>query len=90
MYVGLTDAGNAILFAGDATYLDSDYDYFDILTRVNREIYILTDRLIASRLFFNAIKSEAIIFSTRNLMLPLKPVIQVELSHLTTSISFSW
>ena len=74
-FCGLTNAGDQILFADDATHFDSDHDYFEVLTRVNSDLAILTDWFLANRLSINAIKSEAMVFSRRNLIFPLSPVI---------------
>ena len=70
-----TEAGTQILFADDATHFDSDYDYMEVLHRVNSELITLTNWFLANRLSINVIKSEGMVFSRRNLYFPLSPVV---------------
>ena len=74
-FCNITNDGNQILFADDATHFDSDDDYEVVLRRVNRDLRIISDWFLANRLSINIIKSEAMVFSRRHLCFPLNPVI---------------
>ena len=74
-FCNITNAGNQILFADDATHFDSDDDNLEVLNRVNQDLRILSNWFLANRLSINIIKSEAMVFSRRHLSFPLNPVI---------------
>ena len=71
----ITNTGRQILFADDATHFDSDYDFLEVLNRVNSELTVLTNWFLANRLSINIIKSEAMVFTRKNMYFPLSPVI---------------
>ena len=71
----MTETGRQILFADDATHFDSDYNFMEVLRRVNLELITLTNWFLANRLSINVIKSEGMVFTRRNLYFPLSPLV---------------
>ena len=67
--------GDQILFADDVTQYDWDDDFYAALNRINESMELITDWFLANKLSVNAIKSEAMVFTRRNLVFPLPPVL---------------
>ena len=68
-------AGELSLFADDANYYESSYDYSHLINSVNRNLKHLTKWFIANKLCINIVKSEAMLFSRKLLYFPIQPVL---------------
>ena len=71
----LLRTGDQILFADDVTQYDWDDNFFAALDRINESMILIRDWFLANKLSVNTIKSEAMVFTRRNLIFPLPPVL---------------
>ena len=70
----VSETGNEILFADDATIYDSGSNYYEIIVRMNLTLEKISKWLIANKLTANIIKTEGMIFSKVNITYPLPPL----------------
>ena len=63
-----------ILFADDATYYDYDDDFNTVLNRINTNLKQLHQWFLANKLLVNIIKTEAMIFTRKNIYYPQLPI----------------
>ena len=68
-------SGDISLFADDANYYKSGNDCFQLINIVNYNLKQLSAWFLANRLSLNYIKSEAMLFSRRNIFFPLPPIV---------------
>ena len=68
-------SGTQVLYADDANHYVSGRDVFYVIKRINDDIKLIIKWLRANRLSFNIIKTEAMIFSRKNIYFPLPPIL---------------
>ena len=73
-FCSVSDTGDEILFADDATIYDSGPNYFEIIARMNLTLKKISKWLVANKLTANIIKTEGMIFSKVNVIYPLPPL----------------
>ena len=88
-FCSVSNTGNQLLFADDATHYDSDYHYPTVLNRVNGALRVLEQWFLANRLSINILKTEAMVFTRRNIYFPLAPVI-MQNNPISYSYSFKF
>ena len=71
----ILDSGDNILFADDATHLDWGDDFYIVKNRMNQSLNIISQWFLANKLSVNVIKSEAMVFTRKNLYFPLPPLL---------------
>ena len=67
--------GDTILFADDTTNYESGVNVYEVIRTINRNLKLLREWFIANKLSVNVLKTEALIFSRKNLYYPLPPII---------------
>ena len=73
VYSGHT--GELSLFADDANYYESSNSHEHLIDSVNTNIKHILQWFVSNRLSINVIKSEAMLFSRRNIYFPLRPIL---------------
>ena len=71
----IIQTGDKILFADDVTHFDWDEDFNIVRNRVNNSLSIIAEWFLANKLSVNLIKSEAMVFTRKNIVFPLPPII---------------
>ena len=66
--------GDLSLFADDANYYEGMEDLNQLINSVNSNIKFLIKWFLANKLSVNIIKTEAMLFSRKNIYFPLKPI----------------
>ena len=70
----VVQSGNQIIFADDANYYLTGSNFRQTLDEVNSNMKLILRWFRANKLSINLIKSEAMLFTRRNLYFPLSPV----------------